>query len=76
MMLHLRQQPFYQFQTMPQDSATREAMENYMMYLSRLPAITAAIDPRILQAYPMLSPAAQMSLLLQPPKETAATKVS
>ena len=59
---------------MSQDSAAREAMDNYMMqYFSRFPT---PFDARFLQAYPMMSPQ-QMPLLLQPPAaEAPFTKVS
>ena len=55
----------------PQDvAASREAMENYMMYLSRM-SLTPGFDPRLIQAYPMFT-AAQMPLLLQSAKENTA----
>ena len=72
-MMKLRNR-FLPYPGTPQDNATREAMENYMMYFGRLP-IPPTIDPRLLQAYPML-PAAQLPLLIQPPKDNTITKVS
>ena len=52
-----------------QDPAAREAMENYMMYFSRM----SGFDPMPMPTYPMM--AAQMPFLLQPAKENTASKV-
>ena len=70
---------YHQFQAAAasaQDAAaSREAMENYMMYLSRM-SLSPGFDPRLMQTYPaaMLT-AAQMPLLFQSAKENAPSKV-
>ena len=55
-------------------AAAREAMENYMMYLSRM-SLPPGFDPRLIQAYPAMFTAAQMPLLLQSAKENTVSKV-
>ena len=60
----------------PQDvAASREAMENYMMYLSRM-SLPPGFDPRLIQAYPAMFTAAQMPLLLQSAKDNTVSKVT
>ena len=55
-------------------AAAREAIQNYMMYISRMSIPPAGFDPRRVQAYPMLT-AAQMPLLLQSANENTMGKV-
>ena len=77
MMVHARSAIYHQLQAAAasaQDgNASREAMEHYMMYLSRMPHLAPGIDPRL---YPAMFSAAQMPLLLQSAKENTASKVN
>ncbi len=77
-MVHARNAALYQYQAAAgsrDGAAAREAMENYMMYLSRL-SLPPGFDPRLMQAYPAMFPAAQMPLLLQQAKENTVSKVT
>lgn len=77
MLMHARNAALYQYQAAAgsqHGADAREAMENYMMYLSRM-SLSPGFDPRLMPAYPTML-TAQMPMLIQSTKDTNTTKVS